>query len=81
MKGDKYLPKCGFSKQVVHILNSLELDYTTYDILEDPELRQALKLFSNWPTYPQLYINGEFIGGCDIVTEMYQEGELQGLIS
>ena len=81
MKGDKYMPKCGFSSQVVQILNHLNVDYTTYDILEDEELRQALKEYSNWPTYPQLYVNENFIGGCDIITEMFQEGELQDLLS
>jgi Grx4 family monothiol glutaredoxin len=80
MKGDKYMPKCGYSKTVVEILNELETPYITYDILEDEELRQTLKTYSKWPTYPQLYIKGELIGGADIVKEMYLAGELQELI-
>jgi monothiol glutaredoxin len=79
MKGDKFFPKCGFSKQARDILNELEVKYTTYDILEDEELRQALKEYSNWPTYPQLYFKEELIGGCDIIKEMYLEGELEEL--
>lgn len=80
MKGDKYMPRCGFSAQVVEILNRLGADFTTFDILEDEEVRQGLKEYSNWPTFPQLYINGDLIGGCDIVTEMYQNGELKALL-
>ncbi len=80
MKGDKYLPKCGFSAQVVDILNSLELQFTTFDILEDDEVRQGLKEYSKWPTFPQLYHNGELIGGCDIIKEMKENGELQELL-
>lgn len=80
MKGDKYMPRCGFSAQVVEILNRLGADFTTYDILDDEEVRQGLKEYSNWPTFPQLYINGDLIGGCDIVTEMYQNGELKALL-
>lgn len=81
MKGDKYIPQCGFSAQVVEILNALNAEYTTYDILEDEEVRAGLKIYSDWPTYPQLYIKGELIGGCDIVMEMYQAGELQDLLA
>lgn len=81
MKGDKYIPQCGFSAQVVEILNSLEAPYTTYDILEDEEVRAGLKEYSDWPTYPQLYIQGELVGGCDIVIEMYKAGELQDLLA
>ena len=77
MKGDKYMPKCGFSKSVVEILNEIGVPYITFDILEDEEIRQGLKEFSNWPTYPQLYVNSELIGGCDIVNEMYINGELE----
>lgn len=80
MKGDKYLPKCGFSAQVVDILNDLEVDYTSYDILEDEPLRQGLKEYSNWPTYPQLYIRGKLIGGCDVVSKMSKNGELEKLL-
>lgn len=80
MKGDKYIPQCGFSAKVVEILNSCEVEYTTYDILADQDVRAGLKIYSDWPTYPQLYIKGEFIGGCDIVSEMYEAGELQELL-
>ncbi len=80
MKGDKSFPQCGFSSQVVQILNHLGVDYVTRNVLEDEVLRQAIKEFSEWPTIPQLYINGEFIGGCDIATELFHSGELQKLI-
>lgn len=80
MKGDASRPACGFSARVVEILKELDVDFTCIDILEDEQLRQELKVFSNWPTFPQLYINGEFIGGCDIVQEMYIEGELEDLL-
>ncbi|RAP32390.1 Grx4 family monothiol glutaredoxin [Candidatus Marinamargulisbacteria bacterium SCGC AG-414-C22] len=81
MKGNKMAPMCGFSGQVVHILNQLEADYQTRDVLQDEELRQAIKDFSDWPTIPQLYVNEEFIGGCDIITELYQSGELKTLLA
>jgi monothiol glutaredoxin len=81
MKGDRRMPQCGFSAQVVRILDSLVPDYTTCDVLADPAVRQGIKDFSNWPTIPQLYVEGEFLGGCDIVTEMYQAGELQDRLS
>lgn len=81
MKGDKIFPKCGFSLAARDILSETGVEYTTYDILEDEELRQALKVYSNWPTYPQLYVNGELIGGCDIIKEMYFEGELEELFN
>ena len=77
MKGTKDFPACGFSARVVQILHDLGVSFTDVDILEDAELRQAIKDYSNWPTLPQLYINGEFIGGCDIVTELYKSGELK----
>jgi len=77
MKGNKMAPQCGFSAQVVHILNSLGVEYETRDVLQDENLRQAIKEYTNWPTIPQLYVNQEFIGGCDIVTELYQSGELK----
>jgi monothiol glutaredoxin len=80
MKGDKYFPKCGYSRTVVEILNNYDIDFATYDILEDLELREALKSFSNWPTYPQLYIKSELIGGADIVSEIHLNGELESLI-
>ncbi|MEO1429010.1 MAG: Grx4 family monothiol glutaredoxin [Cyanobacteria bacterium J06632_19] len=77
MKGSKLMPMCGFSNNVVQILNSLGVPYETFDILEDKEMRQGIKDYSNWPTIPQVYIDGEFIGGSDIVIELYQKGELQ----
>lgn len=77
MKGERRFPQCGFSAQVVQILDSLVPEYTTHDVLSDPEVRQGIKEFSNWPTIPQLYVRGEFLGGCDIITEMYRAGELQ----
>jgi monothiol glutaredoxin len=76
MKGNKDMPMCGFSNQVVHILKQVGVDFEAKNVLEDDVLRQAIKEFSDWPTIPQLYVNGEFIGGCDIVTELYQSGEL-----
>lgn len=77
MKGSKLMPMCGFSNNVVQIINSLGVPYETFDILEDQEMRQGIKDYSNWPTIPQVYINGEFIGGSDIMIELYQKGELQ----
>ncbi|GBR32568.1 glutaredoxin [Komagataeibacter oboediens DSM 11826] len=81
MKGDANFPQCGFSARVVQVLKHLGVPFKTENVLADPELRQGIKDFSNWPTVPQLYIKGEFIGGCDIVTEMYQAGELQKLLT
>jgi monothiol glutaredoxin len=81
MKGNRRMPQCGFSAQVVRILDSLVPDYTTCDVLADPAVRQGIKDFSNWPTIPQLYVEGEFLGGCDIVTELYQSGDLQDRLS
>jgi len=80
MKGNKTMPQCGFSNNVVQILNILGAPYQTFDILSDPEIRQGVKEYSNWPTIPQVYINGEFIGGSDILVELYQSGELQQLV-
>lgn len=80
MKGSPDEPKCGFSRKVVDILKDLGVEIGSFDILADEEVRQGLKSFSNWPTYPQLYIAGEFIGGCDIVIEMYKSGELKELL-
>ena len=80
MKGTKLMPSCGFSARVVEILNTLKVPYVTRNVLEDPNLRAAIKVFSKWPTLPQLYIDGTFIGGCDIVMEMYQNGELEKLV-
>ena len=80
MKGDPATPKCGFSRQTIDILNGLDAQYGTFDILVDDSVRQGLKTFSNWPTYPQLYINGELIGGLDIIKEMVESNELQEMI-
>jgi monothiol glutaredoxin len=80
MKGSKLMPQCGFSNNVVQILNSLGVPYETIDILEDSDLRQGIKEYSNWPTIPQVYVNGEFIGGSDIMIELYQTGELQEML-
>lgn len=81
MKGNEQFPMCGFSAAVVQILKTLDVDFKAIDVLQDPELREGIKEFTNWPTIPQLYVKGEFIGGCDIVKEMYQSGELQDLLS
>ncbi len=80
MKGSKLMPQCGFSNNVVQILNTLGVPYETVDILADSEIRQGIKEYSNWPTIPQIYINGEFIGGSDIAIELYQTGELQQMV-
>ncbi len=76
MKGTPSFPQCGFSGQVVQILNYLDVRYKDVNCLESDEMRQGVKTFSNWPTLPQLYLKGEFVGGCDIVREMFQSGEL-----
>lgn len=80
MKGSKLMPQCGFSNNVVQILNTLGVPFETVDILADNELRQGIKEYSNWPTIPQVYVNGEFLGGSDILIEMYQSGELQQMV-
>jgi monothiol glutaredoxin len=80
MKGSPDFPQCGFSAQVVKALQSCEASFTHVDILEDPELRQTLKTYSNWPTIPQLYIEGELVGGCDIVMDMYRSGDLLRMV-
>jgi monothiol glutaredoxin len=80
MKGNKDFPQCGFSAAVVQILNKVGVDFIAIDVLSDPEIRQGIKEFSDWPTIPQLYVKGEFIGGCDIVKEMYNSLELQELL-
>ena len=77
MKGDKLMPQCGFSNNVVQILNALAVPFETFDVLSDMEIRQGIKEFSDWPTIPQVYVNGEFIGGSDILIEMYNSGELR----
>ncbi len=80
MKGTPDSPQCGFSLAVSNILKHLKLDFKAVNVLDDENLRQGIKEFSDWPTIPQLYIKGEFIGGCDIVKEMYEKGELQNLV-
>ncbi|HEY9653521.1 MAG TPA: Grx4 family monothiol glutaredoxin [Coleofasciculaceae cyanobacterium] len=77
MKGNKLMPQCGFSNNVVQILNTLGVPYETVDVLADYEIRQGIKEYSSWPTIPQVYIDGEFIGGSDVMIELYQQGELQ----
>jgi monothiol glutaredoxin len=81
MKGSPQAPMCGFSAKTVKILGAVGAKFSTFDILADDEIRQGLKEYSNWPTFPQLYINGELVGGCDIVTELYQKGELQQMVA
>lgn len=76
MKGDRIFPQCGFSAATVEILKSYGVPFETVDVLSDPAIRQGIKEFSNWPTIPQLYVGGKFLGGCDIVTEMHASGEL-----
>jgi monothiol glutaredoxin len=80
MKGTPQFPMCGFSGQVVQILDHLGVTHNGLNVLESDDLRQGIKSYSNWPTIPQLYVKGEFVGGCDIIREMFQAGELQGLL-
>ena len=80
MKGDKNMPVCGFSKQVVEILNSLNVEFESFNVFSDQEIRTSVKEYSAWPTYPQLYFKGQLIGGCDIITEMFESGELEELL-
>ena len=77
MKGDRAVPQCGFSARVVQMLDTLLPKYTTVDVLRAPDIREGIKEFSAWPTIPQLYVDGEFLGGCDIVTELFSTGELK----
>lgn len=81
MKGDKTFPQCGFSARVVEILTKANIPFVTHDVLSDPELRFGMKHYSNWPTFPQLFIKGELVGGCDIVSAMAENGELQKLVT
>jgi monothiol glutaredoxin len=81
MKGTAQFPQCGFSARVVQILTHLQVPFNTVNVLEEPEIREGIKQFSNWPTVPQLYVKGEFVGGSDIVTEMFQSGELHTLLT
>lgn len=80
MKGDKRIPQCGFSSAVVQVLERLGVNFHDVNVLKDQEIREGIKAFTDWPTIPQLYVKGEFVGGCDIVREMYQSGELQALL-
>jgi len=80
MKGNAELPMCGFSARAVNLLKACGAPFATIDVLQDEEVRQGIKVFSNWPTIPQLYVKGEFVGGSDILSEMYEAGELQELI-
>lgn len=81
MKGTPDFPQCGFSSQAVQILGACEAKFTAINIFEEPEVREALKSYSNWPTYPQLYINGQLIGGCDIMIDLHNKGELVSLLN
>lgn len=81
MKGTKNFPQCGFSSQVAQILGHMGVEYKDVNVLEDMGIREGIKSFTNWPTIPQLYVKGEFLGGCDIVREMFQAGELQQLLA
>jgi len=81
MKGTALFPQCGFSSRAVAILDRLEVPYQTVDVLQDPEIRQGIKEYSDWPTIPQLYVKGEFVGGSDIMLEMFQSGELLQLVN
>jgi len=80
MKGTPDFPQCGFSMRAASILNALEVPYGSFDVLSDPEIRQGIKEFANWPTIPQLYVDGQFVGGSDIMMEMYESGELESLV-
>ncbi len=80
MKGNKLMPQCGFSNNVVQIMNVLGVPFETVDVLADQDIRQGIKEYSNWPTIPQVYLNGEFLGGSDIMIELYQNGELQQMV-
>lgn len=80
MKGTPMFPQCGFSARVIQILSHMGVPFNSANVLEDDELREGIKSFSQWPTIPQLYVKGEFVGGCDIVTEMFQSGELETLL-
>ena len=81
MKGDAAFPQCGFSSLVVQVLSQIGVPFKDINVLEDNDLRQGIKDFTNWPTIPQLYVKGEFVGGCDIIREMYESGELQDLLA
>jgi len=80
MKGTPVFPQCGFSAAVVGVLSNLGVKFKAVDVLKDPDIRQGVKEFSDWPTIPQLYVKGEFVGGCDIIKEMYEQGELESYL-
>jgi monothiol glutaredoxin len=80
VKGSKGMPMCGFSKRVMDIFEDLGVNFETRDVLSDPEIREGVKEFTQWPTIPQIFINGEFVGGCDIVTDLYTSGELKKMV-
>ncbi|NGX57524.1 MAG: Glutaredoxin-4 [Chlamydiae bacterium] len=80
MKGSRVFPQCGFSGRVVSILDTLNTDFVTHDVLQSDDMRQGIKEFSDWPTIPQLYVDGEFVGGCDIVCELAESGELEKML-
>ena len=80
MKGNANFPQCGFSGRVIQILQALETDFVTVNVLDNDAVRSGIKEYSNWPTIPQLYVNAEFVGGCDILTEMYESGELETVL-
>jgi monothiol glutaredoxin len=81
MKGTPDFPQCGFSARTVAVLRALEAPFAYVNIFEDPEIREGLKVYSNWPTFPQLYVKGELIGGCDIAVELYESGELKNIVA
>ena len=81
MKGTPVFPQCGFSSVVSQVLQHVGVKYESFNVLEDPEMREGIKAFSDWPTIPQLYVKGEFVGGCDIIREMFESGELQQLMT
>jgi len=81
MKGSPIFPQCGFSSVVSQVLTHVGVKYETYDVLQDGEIREGIKAYSDWPTIPQLYVKGEFVGGCDIIREMFETGELQQLFT
>lgn len=81
MKGTPVFPQCGFSAAVVQVLSELGVKFKAVDVLKEPDIRQGVKEFSNWPTIPQLYVKGEFVGGCDIVKEMFEQGELESFFA
>ncbi len=81
MKGTKQFPQCGFSAQVAQILSLVDVVFQDFNVLEDISIREGIKAYANWPTIPQLYVKGEFVGGCDIIREMYEHGELQQLLT